>query len=87
MSWLLPVYVILSVVVSTSSCSGVCACPGLSLGVAKPDSEAFFEFFVSMADRFGLGVVRCTVAESWVVDALLSADTESTITAIVVSVD
>ena len=54
-----------------------------------PPELLTFKFFISMADRLGLGVVRvrCTVAESWVVDALLSADTESTITAIVVSVD
>ena len=82
MSLSLPVYVILSRVGSTSSSSGVCARPGLCLGVAKPDSEAFFELLVAMADRFGLGVVRCTVAESWVVDAFSSADTESATTAV-----
>ena len=36
-----------------------------------------------MADRFGLGVVRSTVAESWVVDALGGLLVESTTASIV----
>ena len=83
---MLPVYVTLSIG-SAGICSGACASPGLCLSVAKPDSEAFFELLVAMADRFGLGVVRCTVAESWVVDALSSADTESSTASVVVAED
>jgi len=81
------VYVTLSRIGSAGICSVSCARPGLCLSVAKPDSEAFFELLVAMADRFGLGVVRCTVAESWVVDALSSADTESSAASVVIAED
>lgn len=80
-------YVTLSRIGSAGICSGACARPGLCLSVAKPDSEAFFELLVAMADRFGLGVVRCTVAESWVVDALSSTDTESSVASVVIAAE